>query len=102
MHWPDNMVTYSAYDKILFSNDMFGQHIASFNRYDDQYDLSVLIDELKKYYVNVILPYGAQTQKALSAVKALDIELICTSHGAILRSYIKEVFEAYDKNEYIS
>ena len=27
-HWPDNMVTYSDYDEILFSNDAFGQHYA--------------------------------------------------------------------------
>ncbi len=97
VHWPDNMVTYCAYDKILFSNDMLGQHIASFNRYDDQYELGMLLEELKKYYVNIVLPYGAQTQKALAAVKKLDIELICTSHGAIWRSYIKEALEAYEK-----
>jgi flavorubredoxin len=97
VHWPDNMVTYSEYDKILFSNDMFGQHIASFNRYDDQYELCILIEELKKYYVNIVLPYGAQTQKALNAVKDLDIELICTSHGAILKKYIKEAIDAYQK-----
>jgi flavorubredoxin len=97
VHWPDNMITYSAYDKILFSNDMLGQHIASFKRFDDEYDKDVFLEELKKYYVNIVLPYGAQTQKALKAVKELDIELICTSHGAILRSYIKEALEAYDK-----
>ncbi len=97
VHWPDNMVTYSAYDKILFSNDMLGQHIASFERFDDEYDLDVLLDELKKYYANIVLPYGAQTQKALAAVKKLDIELIATSHGAIWRSHIKEALDLYEK-----
>ncbi|MBN2300745.1 MAG: FprA family A-type flavoprotein [Acholeplasmataceae bacterium] len=97
VHWPDNMVTYSAYDKILFSNDMLGQHIASFKRFDDEYELEFLLDELKKYYANIVLPYGAQTQKALTAVRKLDIELIATSHGAIWRSHIKEALDLYEK-----
>ncbi len=97
VHWPDNMVTYSSYDKILFSNDMLGQHIASFERYDEQFGLELLLDELKKYYANIVLPYGAQTQKALSAVKKLDIKLIAPSHGVIWKSYIDEALDLYEK-----
>ena len=97
VHWPDNMVTYSAYDKILFSNDMFGQHIASFERYDEQIPFYVLQDELKKYYANIVLPYGAQTQRALKLIKDLEIELIVPSHGVILKKYIHEAIQIYEK-----
>ncbi len=97
VHWPDNMITYSAYDKILFSNDMLGQHVASFERYDDQIPFHVLEDELKKYYANIVLPYGAQTQKALKHIKTLEIDLICPSHGVIWKKYIKEALDIYDR-----
>jgi flavorubredoxin len=97
VHWPDNMVTYSKYDKILFSNDMLGQHIASFERFDDELDFYLLKDELKKYYANIVLPYGMQTQRALKLVKDLDIDIVAPSHGVIWRKYIKEVLDIYEK-----
>lgn len=97
VHWPDNMVTYSPSDKILFSNDMFGQHIASYERYDDSFDITLLIDELRKYYANIVLPYGAQVQKALTIVKKLDIELIAPSHGIMWKKHIKEAMDLYQK-----
>ncbi len=97
VHWPDNMVTYSAYDKILFSNDMLGQHIASFERYDEEFDLQRLMNELKKYYANIVLPYGVQTQKALKAVKKLDIKLIAPSHGIIWKKHIDAALDLYEK-----
>lgn len=97
VHWPDNMVTYSPFDKILFSNDMLGQHFASFNRYDEDYDLNILLEELKKYYANIVLPYGAQTQKALAAIKNLNIDMIAPSHGVIWKSHIKDALNLYEK-----
>src|SRR5665647_1480638 len=95
IHWPDNMITYSAYDKILFSNDAFGQHIASTQRFDDESGLDILIEEAKSYYANIVLPYGAQVQGALKVVSALDIEVICPSHGLLIRSYIQGVLNSY-------
>jgi len=97
VHWPDNMVTYSAYDKILFSNDMFGQHIASFERYDEEIQYNILVDELKMYYANIVLPYGSQTQRALKLIRELDIELVAPSHGVMWKKYIKEAIDLYEK-----
>lgn len=57
VHWPDNMVTYDAYDKILFSNDAFGQHYASSGRFDDENELSVVLNQARKYYANIVQPY---------------------------------------------
>ena len=37
VHWPDNMATYSEYDRILFSNDAFGQHFASSKHFDERW-----------------------------------------------------------------
>lgn len=95
VHWPDNMVSYCPEDKILFSNDAFGQHIASSERFDDEYSLGIAMQEAAKYYANIVLPYSAQVQKALEAAGSLDISTICPSHGLIWRKHISSIMEAY-------
>lgn len=95
LHWPDNMVTYCPEEKILFSNDAFGQHFASAERFDDQVDLSIVMQEAQKYYANILMPYGQSMQKTLPIVGSLDIEMIAPSHGVIWRSHSKEIINAY-------
>ncbi|EQB20084.1 MULTISPECIES: FprA family A-type flavoprotein [Dehalobacter] len=97
VHWPDNMVTYLEEDKILFSNDAFGQHIASTERFDDELPLGVILEEARKYYANIVLPYGGQVQKALGTLGGLDVEVIATSHGLIWRSNIPAILNEYQK-----
>jgi flavorubredoxin len=96
LHWPDNMVTYCPEEKILFSNDAFGQHYASSNHFDDEVDFAIVLQEAKKYYANILMPYGKQAQKALDIVKGLDIEIIAPSHGVIYRSHIKDIYAEYE------
>ena len=95
LHWPDSMVTYCPEEKILFSNDAFGQHLASGTRYDDDTDLAIVCEEAKKYYANILFPYGNQAQAALKALHGLDMELIATGHGIIWRSHIPEIIKHY-------
>ncbi len=97
VHWPDNMVTYLHEEKILFSNDAFGQHIASSERFDDEYPHDIIIEEAAKYYANIVLPYGAQVQRALEAAAKLDIKMIAPSHGLIWRSRIGDIIAEYQK-----
>lgn len=96
LHWPDNMITYCPEEKILFSNDAFGQHYSTSKRFDDEVDLDIALFEALKYYANILMPYGAQARKALAAVKNLDIDLIAPSHGIIWRSHIDEILEQYE------
>ncbi len=95
VHWPDNMVCYMPEEKILFSNDAFGQHIASSERFDDEYPLEIVLEEARKYYANIVLPYSPQVKKALEAASSLDIGMIAPSHGVIWRSHIGDILEAY-------
>ncbi len=97
LHWPDNMVTYCPEEKILFSNDAFGQHLATTERFDDETDIAVVIEEARKYYANIIMCYGKQAHSAWEIVKGLDIELIAPSHGVIWRKHIAEILDAYEK-----
>lgn len=97
VHWPDNMVTYLAEDKILFSNDAFGQHIASNERFDDEVGWDIAREEAAKYYANIVLPYGKQVRKALDALSGLEPDMIAPSHGLIWRSYISRIIDEYVK-----
>lgn len=97
VHWPDSMATYIPEEKLLLPNDAFGQHIASFERFDDELGWDILHEEAAKYYGNIVLPYGDQVKKALDALSTLDIEMIAPSHGLIWRSYLPKILEAYTK-----
>lgn len=97
VHWPDNMVAYIPEEKLLFSNDAFGQHITTSERFDDECKLSEIIDAAAKYYANIVMPYGMQTNKALKDAATLEIEMIAPSHGLIWRSHVKEILENYSK-----
>jgi flavorubredoxin len=97
VHWPDNMVSYMPEEKILFSNDAFGQHIAASERFDDEFPLDIILEEARKYYANIVLPYSTQVQKALAATSQLDIEVIAPSHGFIWREHIPDIVAKYQK-----
>lgn len=85
VHWPDSMTTYSDCDGILFSNDAFGQHFASHERFVDEMAPGIIDKEAAKYYANIVLPYGNQVLKVLEAAKTLSFDMIAPSHGLIWR-----------------
>ena len=97
VHWPDNMLTYLENENILFSNDAFGQHLATSERFDDEYNINTIIEEARKYYANIVLPYSAQVQKALSDLSALKIDMIAPSHGIIWRKNVELIVNEYVK-----
>lgn len=94
VHWPDSMMTYVADEKLIFTNDAFGQHYASDELFDDA-DFDVVMEEAKKYYGNIVWPYGMQVQKVLEEAAKLDIDMIAPSHGVIWKNHISEIVEKY-------
>ncbi|MDR0978022.1 MAG: FprA family A-type flavoprotein [Endomicrobium sp.] len=97
IHWPDSMFTYSAYDKILFSNDGFGQHYATNKIFDDEVDFAALMDEAQKYYANILWPFNVLIASKLSAINKLNlaVDFIAPSHGLVWRRYISNIIEKY-------
>ena len=95
LHWPDSMVTYCPEEKILFSNDAFGEHLATSLRFDDENDLDTILFEAKKYYANILMPFGKQAQTALKALDGLEFKLIATGHGIIWRTHIDKILDCY-------
>ncbi len=94
-HWPESMMTYVVEEKLLFSMDAFGQHYASSGRFDYQEPLDFVFEEAKKYYTNIIMPYGTQVAAALKKVAAIDIEVIAPSHGVIWTKDIPDIIAKY-------
>jgi len=101
LHWPDSMVTYVREDKILFSQDAFGQHIASSSRFDDQFVTCASVWELEDavwdYYANILMPFGQLIKSKIGEiVKAgLEIEMIAPDHGIIWRKEPKTILQMY-------
>ena len=85
LHWPDSMMSYCPQEKILFSNDGFGQHYCTNTVWASKANFGMVCEEAKSYYANILFPYGMQAQKALATAGdlGLDIEMIAPSHGCI-------------------
>ena len=78
VHWPEVIVTYDSYDKILFSADGFGK----FGALDVEEDWAC---EARRYYIGIVGKYGAQVQSLLKKASGLDIQTICPLHGPVLK-----------------
>lgn len=88
LHWPDTMYTYLEEDKILFTCDSFGSHYCDKRMFDDLVDN---FDDAFEYYFDVILrPFSGYMLKAIDKIEDLDINMIATGHGPILRSNWKK------------
>lgn len=77
VHWPEVIVTYDSYDKVLFSADGFGK----FGALDAEEDWAC---EARRYYIGIVGKYGAQVQNLLKKASNLDIQIICPLHGPVL------------------
>ncbi len=99
IHWPDSMISYLPEEKILISQDAFGQHYATSARFDDEVRYDELMQEAAKYYANIVLPFSPQVEKLLSTVKemGLEIEMILPDHGVIWRQHVADIIAAYER-----
>ncbi len=84
LHWPDTMYSYLEDDKVLFTCDSFGCHFADDKMFDDEVGY---FDYAFRYYFDVIIkPFSKFMLKAIEKIEQLDIDVIATGHGPILRS----------------
>ena len=97
LHWPDSMVSYIPQDKLLISNDAFGQNIASSCRFVDEHDEADFLRAVKEYYYNIVLPYSPQVLATLPVVEKLDIDMIAPDHGLIHRgeASVRKIVDLY-------
>ena len=89
VHWPEVMVTFDSYEKVLFSADGFGK----FGALDVEEDWAC---EARRYYFGIVGKYGAQVQALLGKAAALDIRIICPLHGPVLKENLGYYLNLYD------
>ena len=99
LHWPDTMFTYMDKENILFSNDAFGQHIASEYLYADEINPCVLYNEAIKYYANIVAPFSMMVKNKINEILKMNIpiNMICPSHGLIWRENPTDIIDRYYK-----
>ena len=88
VHWPETMVTYLKEERILFSCDFFGSHLATTDMYVT--DEGQVYEAAKRYYAEIMMPFRTIIQKNLEKIKDYKIEIIAPSHGPM-----------YDRPEFI-
>ena len=89
VHWPEVMMTYDSYDKVLFSADGFGKFGAL--DVDEPWDC-----EARRYYIGIVGKYGKQVQNILKVAATLDIQIICPLHGPVLTENLGHYIRLYD------
>lgn len=87
LHWPDSMFSYLKEEKILFTQDGFGMHLATDRLFIDENPWDVVEEEMRKYYANILLLYSPQVLKLLEVFPSLnlDVQYIATDHGPVWR-----------------
>lgn len=89
VHWPEVIVTYDSFDKVLFSADGFGK----FGALDIEEDWAC---EARRYYIGIVGKYGAQVQSLLKKAQNLDIKTICPLHGPVLTENLGYYLNLYN------
>jgi len=100
-HWPDSMVSYLHEDAVLFSQDAFGMHLASHERFLDELDSCITDYEALKYFANILTPLSPFIEKTLAKVASLGLKIdtLAPDHGPLMRrpEDIVSIIERYAK-----
>ncbi len=88
VHWPETMLTYLREEKVLFTCDFLGSHLATSNLFVT--DEATVYEAAKRYYAEIMMPFRATIKKNLEKIRDLEIDIIAPSHGLI-----------YDRPEFI-
>lgn len=92
VHWPETIVTYLVEDRILFSCDFFGSHLATSDIFVR--DEHMAYRAAKRYYAEIMMPFRMFIKKNMEKISALDIDMVAPSHGPVYNNP-ETIFEAY-------
>ena len=99
IHWPDSMFSFLEKEGVLFCQDAFGMHLATFERFADELPTEMLEYEAATYYANIVLPYSPVVLKALEKVakSGWPIKIFAPDHGPIWRKDLGFILDLYKK-----
>ncbi|MCD6222632.1 MAG: FprA family A-type flavoprotein, partial [Thermoplasmata archaeon] len=102
VHWPETMSTYLREDKIMFTCDFFGSHVATSHAFARDYDR--IYHEAKRYYAEIMMPFRSFIERNIKKIESKEVKIIAPSHGPayddpsyIINAY-KEWIDARPKN----
>ena len=81
VHWPETMGAYLQEDKILFSCDFFGSHLATTSLFVD--DEGAIYEPAKRYYAEIMMPFRRQIISNIAKLQSIEIKIIAPSHGPV-------------------
>jgi len=96
LHTEETMITYSVEDKLLFPCDIFSTHIANYELFNDLAKEDIT-EDFKVYYKLIMHPHRPYVRDMINKIKNLDINIICPSHGYVLRENAKKYIDIYDE-----
>ncbi|MCD6239586.1 MAG: FprA family A-type flavoprotein [Thermotogae bacterium] len=99
VHWPETMVTFLMEDKILFSCDFFGSHLATSSLFAEEREK--LLESAKRYYAEIMMPFRTSIRKNIEKISELEIEMIAPSHGPIYKNpaFIIDAYKEWISDE---
>ena len=81
VHWPETMLTYLEEEKILFSCDFLGSHLAASDLFVR--DEGLVYEAAKRYYAEIMMPFRTIIRRNLEKISGLELEVIAPSHGPV-------------------
>lgn len=97
LHWPESMVSFLEGDNVLFSQDGFGMHLASHERWTDEVPKSIVDYETAKYFANILMPFAGPVGKVVEKLGDVlkQTKVIATDHGPLWREGIDDLLGNY-------
>jgi len=98
VHWPETMGTYLREEKVLFSCDFFGSHLATSALFSEEH---VVYEPMKRYYAEIMMPFRSNIKSHLEKLAKYDIAYICPSHGPVHRNpkFVMDIYRAWAVSE---
>ncbi|MBI2908689.1 MAG: FprA family A-type flavoprotein [Chloroflexi bacterium] len=94
LHWPETMFTFAVEDRVLFTCDFFGAHVASDRLFADEVG-PIVLPEAKTYFAEIMMPYTKMAAAGLDKARAVNPAVIAPSHGPVHRDPA-EILRAYE------
>ncbi len=101
VHWPETMLTYLIEDRILFSCDLFGSHVAESRLFATREDEVTIYEGALRYYAEIMYPFRDNIRNKFSKIEELEIRYIAPSHGPVYRNpeFITECYRQWTSPE---
>jgi len=98
VHWPETMGTYLREEKVLFSCDFFGSHLATSALFSEEH---VVYEPMKRYYAEIMMPFRSNIKSHLEKLAKYDIAYICPSHGPVHRNpkFVMDIYRDWAVSE---